>query len=75
MCVVSARLTTTHREIKEVREAAATKTVTIRLPVEDYETLELLSERGHSYPATVARRLLSELLTEKRREINNAEAI
>lgn len=53
----------------------ATKTITIRLPVEDYETLEWLSERGHSYPATVARRLLSDILKEKRREMGDAESV
>jgi predicted DNA-binding protein len=74
VCIVSDKLDHTPRE-KEVREVAATKTVTIRLPVEDYETLERLSERGHSYPATVARRLLSDILEEKRREMSDAESV
>jgi predicted transcriptional regulator len=71
VCIVSGRLITTARR-SEVREIAATKTVTIRLPEEDFDTLEKLAERGHSYPATVARRLLSEIMERTRREWESA---
>jgi hypothetical protein len=47
---------------------AATRTVTIRLPENDYKTLKELSERSHSYPATVASRLLSGIMDNVRRE-------
>jgi hypothetical protein len=63
------------REIMEVRELADTRTVSIVVSNDDYKVLQELARRGHSYPATVARGLLSEKIAEKRREISNAEAV
>lgn len=48
---------------------AGTRTVSIVVSDEDYETLQELARRGHSYPATVARGLLSEKIAEKREEM------
>lgn len=52
---------------------SGSRTVSIVVSDEDYETLQVLARRGHSYPATVGRGLLSEKIAEKRKEIEDAE--
>lgn len=48
----------------------ANLTVSIVITDDDMDTLKVLAEKGHSYPSTVARFLLAEKISEKRKELN-----
>lgn len=52
----------------------ARNVLSIVISDEDKATLEALALKGHSYPATVARFLLAEKISEKREELNNGNA-
>lgn len=48
----------------------ANSNISVVVTDEDLTTLKELAEKGHSYPATVARFLLAEKISEKRKELN-----
>lgn len=48
----------------------ANSTISVVVTDDDLDTLKELAEKGHSYPATVARFLLAEKISEKRKELN-----
>ncbi len=52
----------------------ANSNIAVVVTDEDLATLKELAVKGHSYPATVARFLLAEKISEKRKEMTDGAA-